>query len=157
MSAANYLLPAAVLLGLAFAVGGAGAKKKRNGKKNGNGNGYEPPPPDTERYESDRMLFDDGCNDLIVRVRAPDYDLRITERYWQLRNQGVDHPQTLAVGILQMDAPQCVWPAPADASMRSKHIWELVYPAVEVFWGHEKAGTLDQFAPIFGTAEGFIE
>jgi hypothetical protein len=155
MSAAKFLVPAAVLIGVAFAVGGAGAKKK-NGKKQ-NGNGYVPVPDETPRPESDRMLFDDGCNDLIVRVRAPDYDLRITERYWQLRNEGVDDPQSLAVGVLQMDAPQCMWPPGPDSSLRSKSIWELVYPAVEIFWGHEKAGTLDQFAPVFGTAEGYIE
>ena len=155
-TATKFLIPAVVLIGLAFAMGGAKAKKKNGNGTTGNG-GYEPLPTEDPRPESDRMLFDDGCNDLIVRVRAPDYDLRITERYWQLRNEGVDDPQPLAVAILQMDAPQCVWPPGPDSSLRSKSIWELVYPAVDIYWGHEKAGTLDQFAQVFGTAEGFIE
>ncbi len=151
-SAAKYLLPAAALIGIAFAVGGAKAKKKPRP-----GNGFEPVPPDEPRPESDRMLFDDGCNDLIVRVKAADYDLRITEAYWQMRGQGDDDPEQLAIGILQMDAPQCQWPPGPDSSMRSKSIWELVYPAVENYWGLEKAGTLDMYAPVFGTAEGYIE
>ena len=150
--ATTYLIPAAALLAIAAFAGGAGAKKKK--KKNGT---FEPVPEDTQRPDSDRMLFDDGCNDLIVRVKAPDYDLRITERYWGLRNEGIDDPQTLAVGILQMDAPQCTWPPGPDSSLRSKSIWELIYPAVDLYWGHEKAGTLDQFAQVFGTAEGYIE
>ena len=152
--AAKFLIPAAVLIGVAMMAGGAKAKKKK--PANGNGH-YEPLPDEDPRPESDRMFFDDGCNELIVRVKAADYDLRITEAYWQMRQEGVDDPQVIAVEILQMDAPQCAWPPGPDASLRSKSIWELVYPAVDLYWGFEKAGTLDQFSQVFGTAEGFIE
>lgn len=148
-SAAKFLLPAAALIGIAFVVGGS--KKKTNGKK------FEPVPPDEPRPESDRMLFDDGCNDLMVRVKAPEYDMRITEMYWQLRGQGYDDPESLAATLLQMDAPQCPWPPTPDSSLRSKSIWELIYPAVENYWANEKAGTLDDYAQIFGTAEEYIE
>lgn len=151
MSAAKYLLPLAVLLGVSFAVGGASAKKK---KSNGR---YEPVPDGGPRPESDRMKFDDGCNDLVVRVNSAEYDLRITDMYWQMRSQGIDDPETIAVGVLEMDAPQCEWPPGPDASLRSKSIWELIYPAVENYWNNEHAGTLDQYAQVFGTAEGFIE
>lgn len=150
-SAVKFLIPAAVLIGVAVVAGGAKGKKKKNGKI------IEPIPEPGPRPDSDRMLFDDGCNDLIVRVKAPDYDLRITERYWQLRNEGVDDPLTLSAGILEMDAPQCLWPPEATSSMRSKWVWELIFPAVKNYWEHEKAGTLDEFAPIFGVASGYIE
>ena len=123
MSAAKYLLPAAAALGIAFAVGG---KKK---KKTSRTEGLPPEPP---LPDSDRMLFDDGCNDLIVRVRSADYDTRITERYWQLRAEGYEDPVDLAVGILAMDAPQCTWPPVQDSSLRSKRVWDLVHPAVQV-------------------------
>lgn len=151
-NAAKFLIPAVALIGIAFVAGGAGAKKKTK-----NGKIYEPVPGDEPRPESDRMHFDDGCNDLIVRVKAPDYDLRITEAYWQMRGQGVDDPQTITVGILQMDSPQCVWPPGPDSSLRSQQIWDLIYSAVHNYWSHEKAGTLDEQAPVFGTASGWIE
>lgn len=151
MSATKYILPAAILLGAAFVIGGASGKKRKGGGH------WEPVPDNGKRPESDRMLFDDGCNDLIVRVRSQAYDERITNMYWELRQQGIDDAETLAVGILQMDAPQCMWPPGPDSSLRAKAIWEMVYPSVANYWSMEKAGTLDEYAGVFGTEQEFIE
>jgi hypothetical protein len=151
MSATKYLLPAAILIGAAFVIGGASAKKKGGTSK------WEPVPDDGQRPESDRMTFDDGCNDLVVRVRSAEYDVRITDMYWQLRQEGIDDAETLAIGILQMDAPQCLWPPGPDSSLRSKAVWEIVYPAVANYWTMEKAGTLDEYTGVFGTDQEFIE
>lgn len=147
-------LPAIALGLIAWGLGG----KKKNGAPKA--------PPEYEEYpegegeprpESDRMLFDDGCNELIVRVRSANYDARITEAYWQLRSQGFEDPFAIAVEILKMDAPQCTWPPTAESSLRSKRVWELIYPAVESYFGMEQAGTLGDYASVFGTDEEFIE
>lgn len=149
MSAAKYLLPVAALGAIAYAVG---SKKTKKGTSR-----TEPVPPEPPLPESDRMLFDDGCNDLIVRVRSSSYDVRITDRYWQLRSEGYSDPADLAVGILSMDAPQCTWPPTAESSLRAKRVWDLVYPAVDIYRQMEAAGTLGDYDPIFGTTEEFIE
>lgn len=151
---AKIAVPAAALLGLAWVVGGKASAKKATRSPGG---GTHPLPDEDPRPESDRMIFNDGCSDLMVRVRAADYDLRITGYYWVLRQQGFDDPTEITIEILDLDAPQCLWPPEADSSLRSKMVWDMVYGAVENYWTLEKEGRLDEFAPIFGTEEEFIE
>lgn len=152
---AKVAVPAVLLLGAVWAFGGSGKKTKRKG--GGGTGGTHPLPPETPRPESDRMIFDDGCNDLMVRVDTAGYDLRITDYYWTLREEGFNDPEEITVEILALDAPQCVWPPTEDSSLRSKAIWDMVYAAVENYWTLEQEGLLDEFAPIFGTEEEFIE
>lgn len=149
---ANFGKLAIPLLAL-IAIGAATRKKP---KSSGSG-GFEPVPGTDPRPDSDRMLFSPDCADLTVRVLAPDYDLRITNRYWQLRQEGVNDPQVIAADILAMDAPQCEWPPSQNATLRNKAIWELIGPAVRAYWEAEQAGTLSQYAQVFGNASGYIE
>lgn len=147
--AVRFGIPAVLLLGVAWFMGGTKRKPASTART-------EPPPFEDERPESDRMVFDDSCQDLMVRVQAAEYDLRITDAYWTLRQEGYDDPEEITAEILTMDAPQCTWPPVPDSSLRSKQIWDLIFPAVELYWNLEKDGQLDEFAPIFGTAEEFI-
>ena len=155
MSAAKVAIP---IIALGLVAWGLGGSKKKGGKAK-TGPDFEPYPEGEGEPlpESDRMLFDDGCNELIVRVQSANYDARITEAYWQLRSQGFEDPFPIAVEILRMDAPQCDWPPVNESSLRSKRIWEMIYPAVENYREMELAGTLGDYATVFGTDEEFIE
>lgn len=104
------------------------------------------------RPVSNRMILTPDCADLSVRVRKWDYDIRITNYYWYLRDQGVDDPVVLAAEILKMDSPHCQWPAPPDAPQWSRVIWEGTYAAVKNYYDLEQSGELweyaeDPFAP----------
>ena len=148
----NYLVPIAIFAGLALVAGGK--PRRRNG-----GPRIEPMPgddtggplPPDELPISDRMLFDEDCYELIVRVNSVDYDYRITNRYWQLRQAGVDDPNAITADILAMDAPQCVWPpVQGQSSPTAIEIWNGTLAAVEAYHNAVESGTLGEFDSVFG-------
>lgn len=148
-------------IAIASAMGGGGRKKKKKTSK------VEPAPPldppyvevdPSQRPLSNRMTFDQGCWDLAVRVNLVEYDIRITNMYWDLRSAGVTDPEEIAAEILRADSPHCEWPAvPGEgASPKRAEIGNYIFQAVELFRNHEIGGTLGDYAGILG-AGGILE
>ena len=131
----------AIPLVMLFAAGG-GKKRRR----------LVPQPEEEELFGpeglplSDRMILNEDCSAMAVRVIKWQYDIRITNRYWQLREQGVDDPMVLTVEILRMDSPHCTWPPTAYASEWAHTIWGGTYYAVKNYYDLEQSGELWEYA-----------
>lgn len=147
MAVSPLLIAIPVVLMMAM---GGGKKRRRTTT------GPEPLPDDGEgtgdtmgppgRPRSNRMILDADCNELAVQVTKWDYDIRITNYYWYLREQGINDPMTLAVEILALDSPHCSWPPGPDASDWAHTIWEGTYAAVRNYWELEQSGELWEYA-----------
>jgi hypothetical protein len=109
-----------------------------------------------ERYlpESYRLILDEDCKKMAVRIRIFYYDRWITSRYWELRKAGWTDPVEMAVDILSMDSPHCAWPPRADSSDVAKSIWDWLFPGIEFYYKAEIDGTLKDYK--FGPMPGVI-
>ena len=110
----------------------------------------------TERYlpESHRLILNENCEKMAVRLRVWDYDKWITGRYWELRKAGWTNPVEMSVDILSMDSPHCEWPPRADSSDAAKYIWDWLFPGIEFYYKAEVDGTLKDYK--FGPMPGVI-
>lgn len=100
-----------------------------------------------ERFlpESHRLILDNSCGKMAVRIRIWDYDKWITGRYWELRHAGWEDPEAMTVDILEMDSPHCQWPPGPGSSELQRQLWNWLYPGVRFFYEAEISGTLNDY------------
>lgn len=103
-----------------------------------------PPTKDEEELPvSNKLQFDKECEALLQRLDVKGYDARMTNKYLQLRNEGVEDLDEITLEILKMDAPHCPWEDPTSYTKQMNLTYNAQLAAIKNYAEMEERGEFD--------------
>lgn len=93
---------------------------------------------------SDRMLLTPNCDGPAAKAVKWRYDIRLTNHFWALWEDGMRDAVLITMELLSYDSPHCEWPPDVNAPEWADIIWDGTFAAVAHYIARIEDGTLSE-------------
>jgi hypothetical protein len=91
------------------------------------------------------MLLTLSCDGPAAKAIKWRYDIRLTNHFWALWQDGMRDAVLITMELLSYDSPHCAWPPDVGAPEWADVIWNGTFAAVENYIARIEDGTLAEY------------